>query len=158
MNDTIIYDNPAIRKPVFLFVAVHEVEHRRGRWTIIKFQVEPRKFKANHLHARLAHTPATEGIWQKFRATFLFSGYKIETALGKWGKVYLVPSKFQDLEYSSVQPIIQKGQDRMRSADLDRRYRIDPAVDAPPLQPASENETLLQDAVALADEKIPSLF
>ena len=53
-------------------------------------RVEPQTFSDKHIYSRLAHTPATEKMWNGFRATFLFRDYNIHTVIGNWGKIYLV--------------------------------------------------------------------
>ncbi len=120
MQVSIIYSNPHIAHPKFLFVKVDKVERQGNLCTLIQYRVQPHTFKHDSLYSRLAHTQGTKRMWQKCRATFLSNDYDVQSVIGKWGKVYLVPSAWINMEFSTIQYVNQTGKDRMKSHDLER--------------------------------------
>ena len=160
MEERIIYSNPQIANPKFLFVMIDKVEQHDNRCTLIQYHVQGNSFKHDHLYSRLAHTQSTERMWQKCRATFMFAGYDLQSVIGKWGKVYLVPSAWSNLQFSTIQYVFQTGKDRMKSHDLERLA----AKSTEPSQPigfSKEREKSINDRlkrIAAQVNTIPQLF
>ena len=133
MNSKCLYDNPAITAPCFPFVQLDAVEEQQdgGRSvTIIRFRVQPLfpDFGGEYLYSVLHQLPTVKRIWQRCRKTFGFSGFDAKSAIGRWAKVYLVPSKWPRSNpmcmYSTVQYVRQTHIDGMQIAELERLTKL----------------------------------
>ena len=125
-----IYQNPDIDEPRFLFVQLQQVvEHSHNRRTvsILKFRVEPvtTEFGGRYIFSNLYHTPQAEAVWIPCRQTFRFDHCDVQAAVGRWAKVFLVPSKWKETRYSSIQYVPQTDVDRQKIGHLDHLTSID---------------------------------
>ena len=124
MDGNLIYGNPPILNPTFLFVELARVEVCKindHQASVVEFHVAPAttEFGGDYLYANLYHTPnAEEKFWTPCRATFGFEGYDIGSAIGRWGKIYLVQSNFRGGEYSTIQFARQTEIDKKKVTEL----------------------------------------
>ena len=124
-----LYDNPAIETPCFLFVqlqAVNVQPHKRAEVSILNFRVEPvtTELGGSHLYSNLYQTPEAEKMWIPCRQAFEFTHYDAHTSIDRWGKIYLVPSRWEDHAFSTIQYIGQTAFDRQKITELDHLTRI----------------------------------
>ena len=129
-----IYSNPKIDQPRFLFVqldAVAEETHNQRRMSILRFRVEPvtTECGGTFIYSVLYHIEKAEQIWDRCRLSFRFSGYDLKDAIGRWAKIYLVPSKFKpqghsEVEYSTIQFVRQTDMDRVKIEKLERLTKL----------------------------------
>ena len=156
MNTKCIYSNPNIDQPCFPFVQMDGVEEHQDhdrRMTIIQFRVEPLfpQFGGEHLFSVLYHLRSVEYIWQGCRQTFHFDGYNAKSAIGNWGKVFLVASRWPPnaptTTYSTVQFVNQTEIDVVKVTELERLTKLE----AIPWDARDEDEA--SDMVAEALER-----
>ena len=130
MDKSSIYSNPAIPAPEFLFVVVEGVtqyEENGRKFSVIEYRVEPLKSDrgGTYLFSVLYHNESTEQLWNKCRRTFRFQGYDVASAVGHWGKIYLVPSRWKNIGYATVQFVRQTHVDQARINQLERLSALD---------------------------------
>ena len=125
MHKESIYDNPVIDNPIFLFVQVTETtieKHCNDRTChVIEYRVQPLipEHGGSYLLSQIFETNKAAKVWKHCRGTFHFDGYDVASAIGRWGKIYLVPSRWQQCQYSTVQYVAQTDVDRAKVAQLE---------------------------------------
>lgn len=158
MDHLSIYANPDIDAPCFLYAQLDAVEgevHNKKRINILKFHIEPlsSEFGSTYIYSNLYHNQNAERMWKRCRQSLRFNGYDAKIAIGRWVKLYLVPSKFQptghpEEQYSTVQYVAQKDIDRARIAKLEHLTRLNAipwdATDA------EEAQQMIEEALAVA--------
>ena len=134
MDKHCIYSNPNITAPCFPFVQLDEVEEQKERdrrMTIIKYHVQPffPQLGGDYLYSVLHQRPSVENIWQRCRQTFRFDGYDAKSAIGNWGKVFLVASRWPPIAttttYSTIQYVNQTEIDCSKVSELERLTKLD---------------------------------
>ena len=125
MNMYSIYENPEIDNPCFLFVQLQQVveqPHKERIVSILEFRVEPLTpdFGGKYLYSNLHQTQQAEKMWTPCRETFRFDAYDVQSAINRWGKILLVGSRWQSVEYSTVQYIQQTAVDMRKVIELEQ--------------------------------------
>ena len=129
MNPQAYFDNPVIPDPKFLYVLLDTAERihdHKGQMTIFKFRVEPvsTKLGGTYLHSTIHHSAKAADLWFGCRQTFRFSCFDAASAVGCWGKIFLVPSRWKDRKYSTVQFVKQTNYDWPRINELEQLMKI----------------------------------
>lgn len=157
MDTDYIYGNPPITNPKFLFVELSRVEVQQVKnrqVSIIELRVQPltSELADLYLYANLYHTPKSDTFWTRCRETFGFQNYEIQHALGKWGKIYLVPSEFRKQRYSSIQFVKQTDIDKKTVAELNGLAE----VGAIPWEAGDRDQaiTMIKEAVSQANREL----
>ena len=134
MDHSSLYSNPKIDQPRFLFVqldAAEEQTHNQRRMTILRFRVEPvsTELGGTYVYSVLYHIEKAEQMWDRCRQSLRFSRYDLKDAIGRWLKIYLVPSKFKpqghaEVQYSTIQYVTQTDMDRVKIEKLERLTKL----------------------------------
>ncbi len=130
MTEFDFYNNPSINSPVFLYVkltqTLDQTDKKGQPFTLVEFRVAPVKtdLGGQCLYSKIYRTAKAEAMWSGFRASFRFHGYDAQSAIGRFAKVYLVPSKWQDHRYSTVEFVRQMTRDIRRIVELERLHEM----------------------------------
>ena len=161
MDHSSIYGNPSIDHPQFHFVQLDAVDEQtkfHRHMSILRFRVEPltTEFGGTLLHSALYHNERAEKIWERCRKSLRFNGYDAKQAVGRWAKIYLVPSKFTpqgypEVDYSTIQFVRQTDIDRVKIEKLERLTKLNGI----PWDASDEDEAqeIVETALAIEDAR-----
>ena len=116
-------------------------------------RLQPDTLDTEYIYSRLAHTPKAERMWAQCRTTFLFKDYDVRSVIGRVGKIYLVPSAWSNLSFSTAQYVKQTPRDLEKSVTLEAAMRQKAAEAERNDAKADRNKDLLREALTEGGEK-----